>query len=578
MELSRRSFVTGFGTLAGAAALGLHTPGTARAVDQALALTAARAVNVAGTTLEQAAAPVGSGTYRRLTAGPGYPLVVREDLAAAQAGRDDRRTPVASLVQVTDLHMIDAQSPMRVEFLHDITGSAFRPQEALGTQGGVSLVRRINSLGAGPYTGRAFDCVVSTGDNTDNHEDIELDWFLALMSGGSITPNTGARQWEGVQSGTDPNYYLPEREIADRYKKNGFPTLPGFFDRATATHTSPGLAVPWYSVFGNHDDSVEGTLPSDWKSLAAVYTGDKKFMGFATGTDQDALRRAFATGTSSFGSALSRPRLSATVTPDPRRRPFTPTQYMARHLEASATGAGPVGHGFTQNSIDTGRGYYTFRIAPGVTGIALDSTNRAGFTEGSLDDTQYRWVERTLRAGSSRYYDGLGRLVKQQVSDELFVLFSHHTSDTMGNLLLDPGNPELRHAGWDVVLMLQRYPNVLAWVNGHTHANKLTPRKHRVPERSFWEINTASHIDYPQLARIVEVVDNTDGTLSLFTTLIESEAPYQGSYTSTDPRDLASLYRELSFNDIHADLGQLGAAGDRNTELLLPNPLGTRVS
>lgn len=577
MTVTRRSFVTGVGALAGAGTLGLYSPDSARTLDRALTVTAARAVRTTGTTLEQAAAPSGTGTYRRLVAGPGFPLVVRGDIVAGKSGRDDRRTGVASIAQVTDVHVLDAQSPMRVEFLHDITGSAFRPHEALGTQGGAALVRRINSLAGGPYTGRGFDCVVSTGDNTDNHEHVELSWFLALMSGGTITPNTGGPAWEGVQSGTDPNYYLPEREIVDRYKKVGFPTLPGFFERATAAHTSPGLTTPWYSVFGNHDDSIQGTLPSSWKVLADIYTGSKKFTGFSSSSDQDAMRRAFASNTAAFSGSLSRPMLTHTVTPDAKRRPFTPKEYMAAHLSAAVTGPGPVGHGFTSESVSTGRGYYTFRIAPGVTGIALDSTNRAGYTGGSLDDTQYRWLEKTLRGGSSRYYDGLGRVVKQRATDELFVLFSHHTSGTMNNLLLDPGNPVLRHAGWDVVGLLQRFPNVLAWVNGHTHTNAITPRKHRVSERSFWEINTASHIDFPQHARLVEVVDNVDGTLSLFTTLVEADAPYQGSYTSGTQADLAALYRELSFNDIHADLGQLGKDVDRNTELLLVNPLGARV-
>src|ERR1035437_782135 len=53
---------------------------------------------------------------------------------------------------------------------------------------------------------------------------------------------------------------------------------------------------------------------------------------------------------------------------------------------------------------------------------------------------------------------------------------------------------------------------VLAWVNGHTHVNDINPRMGPTPERSFWEINTASHIDFPQHARLLEVVDNQDST------------------------------------------------------------------
>jgi hypothetical protein len=66
-----------------------------------------------------------------------------------------------------------------------------------------------------------------------------------------------------------------------------------------------------------------------------------------------------------------------------------------------------------------------------------------------------------------------------------------------------------------------RFPNVVAWVNGHTHVNRVNP----VPDPTgytggFWEITTAAHVDYPEHARIIELVDNRDGTLSIFGTVI----------------------------------------------------------
>ncbi|KGN34289.1 metallophosphoesterase [Knoellia sinensis KCTC 19936] len=571
-SINRRSLLlAGAGGL-GTIALSCGQGTSAFARDRALRLGAQRAVSIAGTTLEQAASPAGASGYRRLQAGPGYPLTVRSDLAAGTGDRDDRRTPLASIVHFTDLHMVDAQSPLRFEFLHDVAPSAFRPQEALGTQGAAQLVKRVNDIKRGPFSGRTFDCVVSTGDNTDNREDIELDWFLSVMSGGRITANTGdASQWEGVQSGGDSNYWNPEITVQDRYKKAGFPTLPGYFTRATAPHTSEGLDTPWYSVFGNHDDSIQGTLPSNILGLDAAYTGHFKFTGFAQGTSnlalQDALRRGSTTILGTGGTMTS----SWRVTPDERRRPFSPRDYIERHRRTAYTGPGPFGHGFDEEAAATGRGYYAFPIAPGVTGIAMDSTNHAGFTEGSIGDEQWCWLKRRLRAGSSTYWDW-GIKYKHSVTDEYFVLFSHHTSGTMNNILMDPAKPEIRHAGFDLLRMLHDFPNVLAWVNGHTHVNSPVAQGHSDPRRAFWEINTASHIDFPQQARIIDVCDNKDGTLSLFTTLIESAAPYQASYESGSQTALASLYRELSFNDIHAALASEGGAGDRNTELLLVNP------
>ncbi|WP_446666701.1 TIGR03767 family metallophosphoesterase [Flexivirga sp. B27] len=532
-----------------------------------------RALLPEGTTLEQAAAPATTGGYTRLVAGPGYPLVVRTDLSPAKPKRDDTRQAQASIVQFTDVHVIDAQSPVRFEWLHQITGSAFRPHEALGTQGGAELVRRVNALRKGPFSGRAFDCVVTTGDSSDNHEKVELDWFLAMMSGGAITANTGSKTWEGVQTAGDSFYYLPESNAQDTYKKVGFPTLPGFFDRATKTHTSDGLDTKWYSVFGNHDDSIEGTLPSDTPILADLYTGRFKFTGFDNTSATRALRTSAVGGRSAIPKSAKLTDSDWEVTADERRAPFSPREFMAAHLDPAVDGPGPHGHGFTADAVADGIGYYSFQIAPGVVGISMDSTNRAGFTDGSIGDAQFRWIKRTLEASSSRYYDGWGIEHRKHVTDQLFVLFSHHTSDTMGNLLLAPDKLEIRHSGSELVSTLQRYPNVVAWVNGHTHDNKITPHHHNDPTRSFWEINTASHVDFPQHARIIDVCDNTDGTLSLFTTLIESAAPYQAAYDDGSPSALASLYRELSYNDIYRDPDRNGSTADRNTELLLKNPL-----
>lgn len=570
-SFNRRALL-GAGGAIGLSVFALGNGSAAFAADQGLRLNSQRAVSVSGTTLEQAA-QASNARYSRLVAGPGYALVVREDLVKASPSRDDRRAALAAFVQFTDLHVVDAQSPMRVEYLDGLAKSAFRPQEALSVHGATSLVQRVNSLQSGPFTGRVLDCVVTTGDNTDNHENIELDWFLTVMSGGEFSANTGDPQlWQGVQSGGDKNYYNPESAVQDQYKQAGFPQIPDYFSRIIRPAKSPGLNLPWYSVFGNHDDSIQGTLPSDWALLAAIYTGDIKFSGFADPAAEKALRAAIAQGqqmqTGNFAVAPF-----GKVVADQRRAPFTPVEYMKKHRDPKYNGIGPVGHGFSQESVDTGRGYYTFDISPQVVGISLDSTNRVGYTEGSLGQEQFQWLEDTLKSGSGTYYDGWGFKIKRPTADKLFVIFSHHTIDSMNNLIPDLKQPELRRSGKDVRDLLKRFPNVLAWVNGHTHKNEVTAQTGPTPERGFWQINTASHIDYPQQARIIEVADNQDGTLSLFGTLIESAAPYQGSYSSDSLDDLGALYRELAYNDIQASDSLMGQPKDLNVELLVVNPL-----
>lgn len=562
--LGRRSFLGGM-TLVAAAAV----TGTA----PALAHASKRLHSTAGTTLEQVGLRDPGSGYRRLKAQRGYPLVVREELARGKSGRDDRRHGLASVVQVTDLHVTDVQSPMRVEFLHLLAGPAFRPHEALGPLATASLVRRVNSLQGGPATGRAFDALVSTGDNTDNHERVELDWYLTLLAGGTIVPNTGARdRWESVQTFGDPLFYNPEAHHGDMYKRAGFPQVDGYFRRVMAPVSSAGVKIPWYAVFGNHDDSVQGTLPADWEFLKAMYTSDRKITGFAS--DRDA--KAYVQAAQGGGPvALSNDAVSLTrrVTADERRVPFTPFEFIKAHLREDVDGAGPHGHGFSENDLNAVCGYYTFPIAEGVTGISLDSTNRAGYTNGSIDDRQWKWLKSVLRAGSSVYYDDLGVRQHHDASDTMFVLFSHHDSKTMNNPVLPGDGTGIRHLGPELVSLLSHYPNVVAWVNGHVHANNITAHRHALDaRRSWWEINTASHVDFPQMARVIELADNHDGTVSIFTTLIESNAPYQDDYDTTDPDGLASLYREFGANDIHTMARRLGTSVDHNTELLLAHP------
>ncbi|MEU7639300.1 TIGR03767 family metallophosphoesterase [Streptomyces sp. NPDC039016] len=570
--MNRRQFMTRMSAVAAGAALW-----SAGSYDQALAVTAARAVRTRGTTLEQAARPVGTGAYKRLVAGPGWPLVVRGDLAGAGAGRDDRRTGLASFVQFTDLHLADVESPVRFEYLARFNGSAYRPQEALTVRGASSLVERVNAVRRGPYTDLPFGSVMATGDNTDNHEQVELDWYLTVMSGGRITPSSGdPRRYEGVQNSGNAAYWNPESTLQDAYKAKGLPQIPGFLSGATRPFTAPGLSMPWYTTVGNHDDSIEGTLP-DLGLLGELYTGDRKLEGCddaAAARLADALKNDPAHAATLLGSLLAGGGAIRKITPDERRRPFTPAEFAKAHLDPAYTGAGPVGHGFTSDAAASGRLYYTFPLAEGVLGISLDTTNRAGWADGSLGTAQLRWLESVLQSHSSRWYDADGRPVRGSGGDSLIVLFSHHTSATMGNLLPDPYHPfEARHDGNALVALLQRYPNVVAWVNGHTHENRITPHGHAVPERAFWEINTASHVDFPQHARIIELADNGDGTLSLFTTLIESAAPYTTDVTDTSDAGLAALYRELSYNDPYATPdAKLGTPADHNTELLLTRP------
>ena len=246
------------------------------------------------------------------------------------------------------------------------------------------------------------------------------------------------------------------------------------------------------------------------------------------------------------------------VTADPARQVITRQQWVQEHF---TTGGTPLGHGFTSENLETGLAYYAFDPAPGVRGIVLDTVNPNGESSGSIDADQLDWLRAQLEAST-----GPGR-------DRLVIVFSHHTIETMTNSIVFVDDPRPRVLGPQVRDLLLEFPNVIAWVNGHTHRNKVTPYT-RPDGGGFWQINTAAHIDFPCQSRLLEITDNRDGTLSIFGTLLDPAAPlsYGGRLDSTSA--LASLARELAANDPQGGRSDdsRGAAEDRNVELLVQAP------
>jgi hypothetical protein len=212
--------------------------------------------------------------------------------------------------------------------------------------------------------------------------------------------------------------------------------------------------------------------------------------------------------------------------------------------------------------------------------LVLDTVDGYGGANGSLDATQFAWLERELLAGHRRHLQPDGSLTGSAGTDRLFVLFSHHTVATMDNWLAPPG--ARRVLGHTVRDLLLRFPNVVLWVNGHTHVNGVTAHA-RHPDApvsgGFFEVTTASLIDWPQQSRLVEVVDNADGTLSVFCTIVDTAAPVSYQWPTGDPLTLAAVSREIGGNDWQARArpvpgvdGRRGAVTDRNVELVLPAP------
>ena len=225
-----------------------------------------------GTTIERTllAGPAGEGGFRPIIPGPGEPHIVRTELAARPSAPSTPAAtrPLIAFAQLTDVHLVDHQSPARVEFLDryndpgsrfaglaNVTGS-YRANEMLSVHVADSMVRRINEIGIGPVYGMPIAFAVSTGDNADNSQYNEFRWFIDVLDGGPLRPDSGKLgTYEGVMDWEryDAHYWHPEGtpdgQIEDRPRAlHGFPIISGLLEKALAQFTAEGLRMPWYSA------------------------------------------------------------------------------------------------------------------------------------------------------------------------------------------------------------------------------------------------------------------------------------------------------------------------------------------
>lgn len=539
-----------------------------------------------------------------LTCGPGAEMVLRDRLQRPKPGRQNRRTHLTSFFTIADVQLADEEAPARAEWSDkcnppEVGGSGFRPYETMTPHMMNAHLKAATAIAqdGSPILGQPFSFAIGLGDLADNMQYNEIRWIIDIFDGQKLVdPDSGkddaivsgADGYDGVQrddpvGATDPAIASPvegERilDLANEpfYAKG---LRPG------------GRALPWYTLPGNHDVKVQGTAPNSqaWLEFINTYNqGHSKIMEGLDPEDQETACNGGSSDPAFYQSIFTNPTYSRPVPADDRRRIFIEREGWAQeHFETTGL---PKGHGYNEErctdengdllerlcySFDKGRFHY----------IGLDSNPDEGLESGNIDDPQFTWLERDLIANSKTYFDADGKKVSNpDGTNRLIVVFAHHPVKSLSN-----GSTEGGHTGQDFKNLLLRFPNVILNANGHTHQNKIWPRRNKELGTTYWEVNTSAIADYPTQSRTIEIADNRDGTLSIFAVVFNAAIqinPRKIDWAAHDPTHetdhgaerninedwLASFGQEVLFYDPQSDLTKIGEPRHRNVELLLKMP------
>jgi metallophosphoesterase (TIGR03767 family) len=474
-----------------------------------------------------------SGDFQGLAQQVTDDLLDRSELAGAQC--------LVALVHLTDMHVIDASSPARVEHLELVADDPVfapmspmhRPHELLANHALQALVDTINTDPIAPVSGRQFDLALLTGDCIDNAQHNELGAYLSIVGGG-----TWSLPYDGVQSvaaASEHGFWCPEPDVVDRWKtERGFPAFPGLLKAIDRPVTSGGLGVPFRAVLGNHDVMRQGTAFST-PALEKIAVGAFKASGLPSGFRPADVVGAYLKEPAQFN--IGAPQRG--IAPDPGRRVVTNREWV--HV-----------HGYDSHD--------AVLDVEGVRLITLDTNHPGGNFNGSLGRAQLAWLEDRIRETTS-----------------VVILASHHGPASLDNTTWPIEATEQERAerllAEEIRRVLHSHSQVIAWLSGHRHVHRV---QHLAdPEgrnEGIWSITTASVIDWPSQARSVEVLKTRSGKTVIVCTPIDHAGPTMPTADAVESiAGLASIHRLIAANAAGGDVGlrrRSGSYSDRSCVLV----------
>jgi metallophosphoesterase (TIGR03768 family) len=434
--------------------------------------------------------------------GPGLTCQKRLDLMPSEYNYASA-TKAATLLRfftITDIHITDKESPAQGIFFAPFAGSngisCYAPLMLYSTQLFDATVQTINKLNKQ----NPIDFGLALGDMANNSQYNEIRWFIDILDGKNINPDSGTK---------DDPIAGPNNDYQDEFVATGL-----------------DHSIPWYATIGNHDHFWMGSKPVNDRIREALI-GENILQVGNIFTDPNALdENIYTTGTldgsTLYGSIIGSGVIAQMGTipkipDDPKRRAVSKTELIN---ELGNTTTLPVGHGFIQDNPDNVfRTCYSFEpksdlpLKVIVLDDTEDETDLPGpsliYGYGSLANGRTEWLINQLKTG--------------QDEDKLMIIAAHIPIGVASGTPLGWYNSADEKA---LIAELKKYPNLILWVSGHRHLNTVTAFKSgdaSHPENGFWEVETKSLREFPQQFRTFDIVRNSDNTISIFTTNVDPD-------------------------------------------------------
>ena len=446
--------------------------------------------------------------------GPGLPSQKRLDLMPS--GYDaTSTTQTAKLLRfftITDIHITDKESPGQAIVFAPKAGpnaiSCYSPLMLYTTQVLDATIQTINDINKR----NSFDLGLALGDMINSDQFNELRWFIDVLDGKIINPDSGTK--DDPVKGANNDYQ-------DEFQAVGLDHL-----------------IPWYATIGNHDHFWLGSLPmSDNMKKIMVGNTIMKLPNILDATDKQYYSVGTLDGSTQYGTIIGAGRIDTmtnipTIAPDSNRHALSKADLISQFSNSTTS---PKGHGFIQsNATNVLGGCYSFEPKPGLPLkiIVLDDTQDESdprpaegiYGHGELNNGRYEWLMAQLQAG--------------QDSNQLMIISAHVPigvcQGTAMGWLPAPGYSNENN----LIAQLQTFPNLILWVSGHRHLNNVTAfasTDTAHPENSFWEVETKSLREFPEQFRTFDIMRNSDNTLSIITVNVDPNIK-EGSLAATGRR------------------------------------------